>query len=255
MTRSRKYRGESSSTTFLLSVLPFSRYLVNVLDTWITTDVVVAADRTLSFHSDRAGQNGPRKWRYLATSYLVLFPFCRWTERGSCCFSVQWKRQRASELFRESRANRRPLIKLITSAVYLSTIATHPAPITELRSTSGATRMITWREEVQLCLRATMWDSRASLFSKTGRTRWSYDAYSTSEDRDAYSSPGTCRPVVAMRESPALQQRTTSYRQQRSSWQQDSRLWYTALSIFSFVSLTFSRAIATSVKRLVSSRI
>lgn len=56
MTRSRKYRGESSSTTFLLSVLSFSRYLVNVLDTWITTDVVVAADRTLSFHSDRAGR-------------------------------------------------------------------------------------------------------------------------------------------------------------------------------------------------------
>lgn len=87
-------------------------------------------------------------------------------------------------------------------------------------------------------LRAIMWDSRenSSKFSKTGRTRWSYETYSfdcanQAQCRDTFAR---MRPSITVQEddASALQQRVnvqqrTSYRQQRSSWQQDSRSWYT----------------------------
>lgn len=84
-----------------------------------------------------------------------------------------------------------------------------------------------------------MWDSRENFpFSKTGRTRWSYEAYSSENQAQSQYTFARMHPSVTVQEDPASQrvnvQQRTSYRQQRSSWQQDSRSWYTTHVNFLF---------------------
>jgi len=91
-----------------------------------------------------------------------------------------------------------------------------------------------------------MWDSRASSFSKTGKTRWSYETYST-KDR-AQDAFGRARPLT-MQESPSFHEcanvQRSDYRQPRSSWQRDNRSWYNVDFLFSLY-LLLPRTIAIS---------
>jgi len=99
-----------------------------------------------------------------------------------------------------------------------------------------------------------MWDSRENSFTKTGRTRWSYETCSSArenqtQNRDTFAR---MRPShVSVQEDSASQQRVNVqqrssylYRQQRSSWQQDNHSWYTMRVNF----------LLSSVLRLLASR-
>jgi hypothetical protein len=96
-----------------------------------------------------------------------------------------------------------------------------------------------------------MCDSRASSFSKTGKTRWSYEAYSTKDRAQGQDAFGRARPLT-LQENPSFLHelanvQRSGYRQLRSSWQQDSRSWYTDNVDFLFsLCLVLPRTIAIS---------
>lgn len=109
-----------------------------------------------------------------------------------------------------------------------------------------------------------MWDSRAR-FSKPGRTRWSYETYSSRDPHAGNQQFSRTRSLMMQENPPPVPRECANvqhsgYRQLRSSWQQeqDGRSWYTvhvlSLSLFLlslFVPLS-SSFFAPSRYRLVS---